>query len=190
MTQIISSEAGMIKKITVLLLIMVLLAPMVSAQDQYDENTAREMTALRKKLGQMKREMDLLMRDIISTAPVTGGPAAAAFGSDVYVDVFQNDKYVIVKADLPGMDKDNINIILDNDRSLKISGSREVTKSEKSPNVVRQERFSGNFAKVIDLPCEVTPAGINATYKEGVLEITIPKKAAVPKEEAVKINVK
>lgn len=190
MTQIIISEAGMIKKITVLLLIIILFAPTVSAQDQYDENTVRDMTALRKKLGQMKREMDLLMRDIMSTAPVTSEPAAAAFGNDIYVDIFQNDKNVIVKADLPGMDKDKINITLNNDRFLKISGSREVTKSEKSPNVVRQERFSGNFAKVIELPSEVTPVGINATYKEGVLEITIPKKAAAPKEEAVKINVK
>jgi HSP20 family molecular chaperone IbpA len=42
----------------------------------------------------------------------------------------------------------------------------------------------------VELPCEVTPAGINATYKDGVLEITIPKKKQDPKEESVKINVK
>lgn len=161
----------------------------VFAQDQYDENTAREMTALRKKLGQMKREMDLLMRDIMSTPPVITEPAAAAFGSDIYVDVFQTDKNVIVKADLPGMEKDKIDISLENDRLLKISGSREMTKSEKTPNVIKQERFSGKFSKVIELPCEVTPTGVSATYKEGVLEVTIPKKAAA-KEEKVKISVK
>jgi HSP20 family molecular chaperone IbpA len=40
------------------------------------------------------------------------------------------------------------------------------------------------------MPCEVTPVGIGATYKEGVLEITIPKKKMSPKEESVKINIK
>jgi len=178
------------KKVIILILSMLLLASAVPAQAQYDENTASEMTALRKKLGQMKREMDLLMRDIMATPPVIGEPAPAAFGSDVYVDVFQNDRSVIVKADLPGMDKDKIDITLERDKFLKISGSREVVKSEKSPNVIKQERFSGKFSKVIELPCEVMPTGINATYKEGVLEITIPKKAAAPKEEAVKISIK
>ena len=176
--------------IIISLSLMILSAPVASAQDQYDENTSREMTALRKKIGQMKREMDLLMRDIMSTPPVMTEPPAAVFGSDIYVDILQNDKYVTVKADLPGMDKDKIDIVLEGDKFLKISGSREMVKSEKTPNVIKQERFSGKFSKVIELPCEVMPTGISATYKEGVLEITIPKKAAAPKEETVKISVK
>jgi HSP20 family protein len=155
-----------------------------------DNNAVKELSVLRKKLGQVKREMDLLIKDVISTSPVTGEAARDAFGGDVYVDILQNDKNVIVKADLPGMDKDKINVILDNDRYLKISGAREMIKSEKSPGVVRQERFFGNFSKTIELPCEVTPRGINATYKDGVLEVTIPKKAKSPKEEAVKISIK
>ena len=155
-----------------------------------DEDTVRDITALRKKLSQMKRQMDLLMGDIISTPAMTGTAVTGAFGSDIYVDIIQNDKNVVVKADLPGMEKDKIDITLDNDRFLKISGSREMMKSEKSPGVVRQERFSGKFSKVVELPCEVTPVGINATYKDGVLEITIPRKTQNAKEESVKINVK
>ena len=178
------------KRIIILLTIIVLISSvLVYAQNTLDDNTVRDLSVLRKKISQMKREMDLLMKDIISTAPATGEAVMNTFGSDVYVDVLQNDKNVIVRADLPGMDKDKISVTLDNDRFLKIAGSREMMKSEKSPGVVRQERFSGNFSKVIELPCEVTPVGISATYKDGVLEITIPKKAQV-KEEAVKINVK
>lgn len=178
------------KKISIVLLIAVLFSALAYSQNAADDNTVREMTALRKKLGQMKREMDLLMRDIISTAPATGEAVMNIFGGDVYVDVLQNDNNVVVRADLPGMDKDKINVTLDNDKFLKISGAREITKDIKSPNVVRQERFFGNFSKVIELPCEVTPVGINATYKNGVLEITIPKKAKSIKEEAVKIDIK
>jgi len=179
-----------VKKIAALASIMLLLSFFAYAQDAADDNTVHEMTILRKKLGQMKREIDLLVKDIMSTAPVAGGAAMSTFGSDIYVDILQTDKTVIVKADLPGMDKDKIDVTLDNDKFLKISGARNVIKSEKSPGVVRQERFFGNFSKIIELPCEVTPLGINAVYKDGVLEITIPKKAKSQKEETVKIDVK
>jgi HSP20 family protein len=178
-------------KNTILVLIMLSLCVCAYAQTATDEdNTVRDLTALRKKIIQMKRQMDLLMGDIVSAPPIIGSAPVGAFGSDVYIDVIQNEKNVVVRADLPGMEKDKIDITLDNDRYIKISGSREMTKSEKSPGVVRQERFSGKFSKVVELPCEVTPAGINATYKDGVLEITIPKKKQDPKEESVKINVK
>jgi HSP20 family protein len=177
------------KIITLLSIITLFSSALVCAQNTADNETSRDFSVLRKKIVQMKREMDLLMKDIISTAPATGEAVMGTFGNDVYVDVLQNDKNVIVKADLPGMDKDKINVTLDNDRFLKITGSREMVKNEKAPGVVRQERFSGNFSKVVELPCEVTPVGINATYKDGVLEITIPKKAQV-KEETVKISIK
>lgn len=178
------------KKITILVLTAVLFIPFIHAQNAAEENTSRELSVLRKKLSQMKREMDLLVRDVVSAVPAAGSANFDGFGSDIYIDILQNEKDVIVKADLPGMEKDKINVTLDNDKFLKISGAREIMKSEKSPGVVRQERFYGNFSKVIELPCEVTPLGINATYKDGVLEITIPKKVKGIKEETVKINVK
>jgi len=177
------------KRIIVLILFTVLCSFPAFSRSTIDDNTAQELTVLRKKLGQVKREMDLLMRDIISNAPAVGETMAGNFGGDVSVDVLQNDKNVIVRADLPGMEKDNINIILERERFLKLSGTREVMKTEKSPGVVKQERFFGNFEKVVELPGNVTAIGISATYKDGVLEITIPKKAQ-GKEETVKINVK
>ena len=180
------------KKFIAILLILSA-ATCAYAQNARDDDsmTDQELTALRKRISQMKRQMDLLMGDIISAPAATGAAAKrGAFGSDVYVDIVQDEKSVIVRADLPGMEKDKIDITLDNDRLLKISGSREMLKDERSPGVVRQERFSGKFSKVIEMPCEVTPVGIGATYKEGVLEITIPKKKMSPKEESVKINIK
>jgi len=77
---------------------------------------------------------------------------------------------ILDEVDAP-LDESNIG------RFLRISGSREMLKSQTAPGVVRQERFFGSFEKTVELPCEVENSGINAIYKDGVLEITIPKKA-------------
>jgi len=155
-----------------------------------DDATAQDLSVLRKKLSRVKREMDLLVKDMVSNAPVAGDAGLKDFAGDINVDILQDGKNLIVRADLPGMEKDKINVALESGRLLKISGSREMLKSQSEPGVVRQERFFGSFEKAVELPCEVENFGINATYKDGVLEITIPKKAQGVKEDKVKISVK
>ncbi|MCX5667541.1 MAG: Hsp20/alpha crystallin family protein [Candidatus Omnitrophica bacterium] len=154
-----------------------------------DDTTAQDLWTLRKKLSRVKREMDLLIKDMVSGASMASDAVLKGSAGDVSVDILQDEKFVIVKADLPGMEKDKINITLESGRFLKISGSREILKSQTAPGVVKQERFSGSFEKTVELPCEVENFGIGAIYKDGVLEITIPKKAAA-KENRVKISVK
>ena len=136
--------------------------------------------------------MDLLIKDMVSGASMASDAVLKDFAGDVSVDILQNAKFVIVEADLPGMEKDKINIMLESGRFLKISGSRETLKNQSAPGVVRQERFFGSFEKTVELPCEVENSGINATYKDGVLEITVPKKAQAKeeKEDKVKISIK
>lgn len=181
------------KKIIPIVLILIATVGVIHAQDLTDERTAEELAVMRKKLGRLQREMNSMMRDVIMNAGA-GVPApdisGSAFGGDVNVDILQTDKNVIVRADLPGMQKDKIDIILENNRMLKIAGSREITKSVNTPGVVKQERFSGRFEKVVELPCEVENSGVNAVYKDGVLEVSIPKRVQTKKEEKVKINVK
>ena len=154
-----------------------------------DDAIAQDLSTLRKKLSRVKREMDLLIKDMVSGASYASDAVLKDSAGDVSVDILQNAKFVIVKADLPGMEKDKISITLENGRFLKISGSREMLKSQSEPGVVRQERFFGSFEKTTELPCEVESFGISATYKDGVLEVTIPKKAEA-KENKVKISVK
>jgi len=179
----------MMRKIAVVILAAVLLAGSAYGVMPADDTTAQDLSTLRKKLGRMKREMDLLIKDIVSSASATSDTVIKDNACDVSVDILQNEKDVFVRADLPGMDKDKINITLENGRFLKISGSREVLSNQTAPGVVRQERFSGSFEKTVELPCEVEQSGIGATYKDGVLEITIPKKAQ-GRENKVKISVK
>ena len=178
------------KKIAALILTGVFLAGLGFSEAQMrNDTTAQDLSTLRKKLSRVKHEMDLLIKDMVSGASMASDAVLQDFAGDVSVDILQNEKSVIVKADLPGMEKDKINIALESGRFLRISGSREMLKSQTAPGVVRQERFSGSFEKTVELPCEVESFGINATYKDGVLEITIPKKA-LAKENKVKINVK
>lgn len=179
----------MIRKISIFITAGLLLAGVACGAGGSDDTTAQDLLTLRKKLSRVKREMDLLIKDMVSGASMASDVVLGSSAGDVNVDILQNAKFVIVKADLPGMEKDKINITLESGRFLKISGSREMLKSQTAPGVVKQERFFGSFEKSVELPCEVENSGISATYKDGVLEITIPKKAQA-KEDKVKINVK
>jgi HSP20 family protein len=142
---------------------------------------------LHNKLVVMKRHVDRLMKDIVSTYP-SGADMLRDFGEDIKVDIAQDDKNIIVRADLPGMEKDRIDIALEKNKILRISGRRESEKKEAAPGIVKQERILGKFERVVELPCEGMNEGITATYKNGVLEVVIPKKKE-PKAERVKISV-
>lgn len=150
--------------------------------DQDYEN----LDELRVKIVRMKREMDKFMKDILSTYPPES--TLATYGQDVKVDMTQTATDVVVKADLPGMAKDKIEVTLENSMMLKIAGSRDVATQETAPGIVRQERMQGKFERVIQLPVECKNEGIQATYKDGVLEIVIPKKE-VAKEKPVKVSI-
>ena len=179
----------MMRKIAAVILTGVLLAGLGFSETASNDTTAQDLSTLRKKLSRVKREMDLLIKDMIPGASMASDAVLRDFAGDVSVDILQNEKNVIVKADLPGMEKDKINITLESGRFLKISGSREILKSQSAPGVVKQERFSGSFEKTVELPCEVENFGIGATYKDGVLEIMIPKKAQAEGNK-IKISVK
>lgn len=152
------------------------------------EDDYKNLDELRGKLVRMKREMDKFIGDIMETYPAQGGVTAPDFGQDVRVDVMENDKNVLVKADLPGMDKDRIEITLANNRVLKIGGSRDVLKQTTAPGMVKRERLAGKFERVLELPAECMNEGIKASYNNGVLDIVIPKKK-VSGQDAVKIAV-
>lgn len=152
------------------------------------EDDYQNLDRTREKLIRMRREMDKFMRDLVGPYADMDKKGMDIFGQEVRVDVTQNDKDIIVKADLPGMSKDRINITLEANKLLTISGSREVETRQESPGVIKQERSSGRFERSLELPSECESQGIKATYKEGVLEIVLPKKKGV-KEEKIKVNV-
>lgn len=148
----------------------------------------RDLELLSKKLIRMKKEMDKFVKEMSFAYQGQDNGYLSQFGGDVKVDIAENDKHFIVTADLPGMDKDKIDITLESGRILKISGTRRVEKQEAAPGVVRQERMEGRFERVLELPGECKSEGISASYMNGVLEIVIPKKES-KKAETVKVKV-
>lgn len=176
------------RRLPIVLVACLLCAGIALAQQEAMTQEEKNLEILSKKLVRMKREMDKFVKDMSVAYQEESSPLSGSYGSDVRVDVVDNVKEFIVRADLPGMDKDKIVVTLDNNKILKISGSREAIKAQTGPSVVKQERMEGKFERVIELPAECKSDGIKASYKNGVLEITIPKKEPA-KKETIKVSV-
>ena len=104
------------------------------------------------------------------------------------VDLYENKDNVIVKAELPGMKREEIDISL-HDGVLTLSGERKEAEQYKQAEVYRSERFLGRFQRTITLPAPVQPEKVSATYKDGVLEVVLPKtEESKPKQIQVKFT--
>ena len=103
------------------------------------------------------------------------------------LDVYQNNDNVIAVVELPGMRKEDIEISL-HDGMLSIAGERKTASSE-GDKAERTERFSGKFRRSITLPTRVDAGKVTASYKDGILTVTLPKaEEAKPKKVEVSIE--
>ena len=103
------------------------------------------------------------------------------------VDILETEGEIVVKAELPGMKKEDIDVSL-HDGALSISGERTEEKVENG-EVYRSERFFGRFQRSVALPASVDATKIKAQYKDGVLTVTLPKaEEAKPKQIDVQVN--
>jgi HSP20 family protein len=90
------------------------------------------------------------------------------------VDIKENDKELIFLAEIPGMNRENFEVELVGD-TLVIRGKREEAKEEKGEGWIRKERHAGTFMRSFRLDTPVMPDKIDAQYRDGILQITIPK---------------
>jgi len=105
----------------------------------------------------------------------------------VRMDLIKEDAAFKIVAELPGMEKDKIKLMVEND-TLTISGERKRNDEDKR-EVVRSERFYGTFSRSFSLPENIDKSGISADYKNGLLEVTLPlKEEEKPKQIDVKIS--
>lgn len=98
------------------------------------------------------------------------------------LDVYETEKEIHIKADLPGMEEKDIDISLHNN-ILTISGRKESEEVEKGKSFYRRERSYGSFRRSIELPEEVDEDKIEATYKKGILQVVVEKP-----EESVSVS--
>lgn len=104
------------------------------------------------------------------------------------VDITEDDKEYLIKAELPEMKKEDIKINVQDD-VLSISGERKYEKDEKGKKYHRVERAYGSFLRSFTLPQDADGSKVSATYKDGVLAIHLPKsEKAKPKAIEVKIS--
>ena len=90
------------------------------------------------------------------------------------IDMKETEKEIIINAEIPGVDKKDINVDL-NENILTISFERKQEKDEKEEGWRIVERSYGKFTRSVTLPCGVKVDGAKASYKDGVLKIVLPK---------------
>jgi HSP20 family protein len=104
------------------------------------------------------------------------------------VDVFEKNGDLVVKAEVPGAKKEDIEVTLD-DGTLVIKGEKKSESEVKEESYYRMEQSYGSFFRRLALPFETTADQVKATYAEGVLEVHIPKPASEPKETPKSITI-
>ncbi len=104
------------------------------------------------------------------------------------VDVSEDKDNVIIKAEMPGMNKDDVKISIQ-DGVLTLKGEKRQEKEEKDKNYHRVERNYGSFCRSFQLPTSVKSDKVKASYKDGMLSIALPKTEEVkPKEIPISID--
>src|ERR1700744_3638195 len=117
--------------------------------------------------------------------PTVASPQARRFAPAT--DLIESDSHYILRADLPGLSEDDVNVELDGN-VLTVSGERRSSSEDRKAGYYRVERSYGSFRRSVRLPEGVDAGAIAATFDKGVLEISVPKPEAV-KPHKVQITV-
>jgi HSP20 family protein len=137
-------------------------------------------------LTTMQEKVNKLFEDVIKS-PYRSDEGFALAAWAPAVDVYETDKEIVLKAELPEMQEKDIGIKVE-DNNLIVSGERRMEKEVKEENYHRIERSYGSFHRSFALPSTVDRENIKASYKDGVLKVILPKKEeAKPKQ--IKIDV-
>ena len=127
------------------------------------------------RLSSLQDELDRLFE-----SPLTGWAPA--------LDVHEDKDSFIVRTELPGLQREDIEVSL-HDGALVISGERRAEKVAEGVEIHRQERYYGKFQRALTLPTPVAADKIKAQYRDGVLTVTLPKvEEAKPKKIDVSVN--
>ncbi|MBI4418360.1 MAG: Hsp20/alpha crystallin family protein [Ignavibacteriales bacterium] len=150
-------------------------------------NPTRDLPGFPSELWNVQREFDRLFGSLMRGGIQDDG----TFGVSVWtppVDIYEQENEYVVKAELPGMSKDDVKITLESN-VLTIQGEKKEEKEDRGEDFRRMERTYGSFQRSFTLPTSVKSDLIDATYKNGVLMITLPKaEEAKPKQIEVKVK--
>ncbi len=138
----------------------------------------RDLVNMQKDLGHV---FDSLFSDFDSDGSIASRWAPR-------VDVMEHKDAYTIKAELPGVSKNDVRIVLQ-ENVLTIRGEKKQESEQKDANYHRVERAYGSFERSFTLPTSVKSEKIDASYKDGILTVTLPKvEEAKPKEIEVKVS--
>lgn len=137
------------------------------------------------RLSELRNEIDRLFESPLSELT---GSSQLLSGWTPALDIYEEKDSFVVKAELPGMKKEEIEVSY-HDGSLSLSGERKSETKHEDAEVYRAERFFGRFQRTVSLPATVAADKIKAAYKDGVLTVTLPKtEEAKPKQIDVSVS--
>ena len=146
-------------------------------------------------IDEMMAEMEARFQEAFSASrnllPEAGGGVADRFmpaiRGEFRVDVSDHEDELVIVADLPGCEKENVSIQLIDPRTLEIATRQSTEKKDEQENYYMRERMYGSMRRMVRLPVDVTEDGAQASFKNGVLEVHL-KKIEVPSVRSILIE--
>ena len=140
----------------------------------------REVTSLQERMNRLFS--DFRLRSPFAEEEITQGTWVPP------VDIYETNDSIVLEAELPGITKDSISLEV-KDNTLTLKGEKKFEKDVKEENYHRVERSYGSFQRVFTLPSTVQQDKVKAKFRDGILEITLPKvEEAKPKQIKVEVS--
>ena len=132
----------------------------------------------------MRREMNRLFDDVFGGfgLPTAFGPALRQMPVAPKIDVSETDNEIQVTAEMPGIDQNDVEVLLEDDRLI-IRGEKKEEREDKDRNYHVRERVQGAFSRTLPLPFAPDPNQVKAEFRNGVMTITIPKPQEVKQKQ-------
>ena len=137
-------------------------------------------------INKLKREMDRLFSRMWDDFGIRLSPSG--MGAFSYLDMSESEDILMIQAEVPGVNADDLDVFLSDDL-LTIKWKNREEMVEETEDSYTAERRIRTFSRSFRLPCKVQPEEVEATYKGGVLSVVLPKcRTAPPREVKIKIQ--
>ena len=124
-------------------------------------------------LRRIERRLSRILSDLWEKPTITPRSLFSEV-REPFIDIQETDKELIITAEMPGVSKEDIKVNV-YDNTIEISAKVKKEEKEEREGYIRRERRAGRFYRAISLPCEVDAKKAKATYKNGILEVRLPK---------------
>lgn len=132
----------------------------------------------------LQERMSELFDEALSRQQTCSGLSMGAWAP--MVDIFESEKSITLTAELPGVVIDNVTVEVNED-ILTLSGERKFEKNLDKEHYLTMERIYGSFQRVFSLPAPIDKKGVKASFKDGILTVTLPK-VSTSKAKHIKVK--